>query len=287
MKEEPLSLNHKSLLRELFQSSGAPLSEYSFANLYLFREKHAYSVLIDEVPFIRGKSYSGSEYLMPTGDVRKIDRVLLDRMIDRCGRLFPIPEEWLSAIPEPDYLISHDDAESDYLHLIEKLATYSGRHLHSKRNLLHQFMDRYSCEALPLTNDRLADARRVLDAWNETSDIPPEATDYGACVEALSLYEELVLCGGIYYADGEPAGFLMGEELDPSTFVIHFAKADRRFKGIYQYMYRQFAGIMPSKYALFNFEQDLGLDSLRQTKASYHPDKMAIKYRIERSKQGE
>jgi hypothetical protein len=39
---------------------------------------------------------------------------------------------------------------------------------------------------------------------------------------------------------------------------------------------------MPSKYALFNFEQDLGLESLRQAKASYHPDKMAVKYRVER-----
>jgi hypothetical protein len=282
MLEEPLSLSHKSLLREPLRASGAPLSEYSFANLYLFREKHAYSVLFEEVPFIRGKSYSGAEYAMPTGDVRKIDRALLDRMIDRCGCLFPIPEEWLAAFPEPAYAISHDDTESDYLYLIEKLATYSGRGLHGKKNLLHQFMDGYSSEALPLTGDRLADARRVLEIWNETSDLPPEATDYAACGEAIDRYDELVLCGGIYYADGDPAGFIMGEELDPAAFVIHFAKADRRFKGIYQYMYHQFAGIMPSKYAVFNFEQDLGLDSLRQTKASYHPDRMAVKYRITR-----
>ena len=206
-------------------------------------------------------------------------------MIDRYGCLFPIPEEWLSVFPESEYAISHDDAESDYLHLIGKLATYSGKKLHNKRNLLNQFVDLHSGEAHPLTNERLADARKVLDAWNETSDLPPEETDYAACCEAISLYEELILCGGIYYADGQPAGFVLGEELDAATFVIHFAKGDRRFKGIYQYMYQQFAGIMPSKYAVFNFEQDLGLDSLRQTKASYHPDRMAVKYRIEKTSQ--
>ncbi len=286
MIEEPLNLSHKSLLSASLRACGSPLSEYSFANLYLFREKHAYSVLIDQEIFIRGKSYSGSDYVMPIRDVRKIDKAVLDGMIDRYGRLFPIPEEWLAAFPAPEYSSTFDAAESDYLHRIENLATYPGRNFHSKRNLLHQFQDSYASAALPLTNDRLADARKVLDIWNETSDLPPEATDYGACLEALSLYEELVLCGGIYYADGEPAGFIIGEELDPATFVLHFAKADRRIKGIYQYMYQQFAGIMPAKYAVFNFEQDLGLDSLRQTKASYHPDRMGAKYRIERSAQG-
>jgi hypothetical protein len=280
--EEPLKLSHKALLADTLRKSGSPLSEYSFANLYLFREKHAYSVLIDEAPFIHGKTYSGREYVMPTCDVRTINKAVLNRMIDRYGCLFPIPDKWLIVFPGPEYAISHDDAESDYLHLITKLATYSGRKLHSKRNLLLQFMKRYSCKALPLTNNRLADARTVLDAWDKTSDLPPEATDYGACGEAISLYEELGLCGGIYYVDGQPAGFIMGEELDATTFVIHFAKADRRFKGIYQYMYQQFAGIMPSEYAVFNFEQDLGLESLRQAKASYHPDKMAVKYRVER-----
>ncbi len=282
MTEEPLSISHKSFLSERLRQSGSPLSEYSFANLYLFREKHGYAVLTDEVSFIRGKAYSGRAYAMPTDDVRKINKAVLDRMIDCCGCLFPIPEKWLTAFPASEYAVSHDDTESDYLHHIEKLATYSGRNLHGKRNLLHQFMDSYSCEALPLTNDRLPDALTVLDAWNRTSDLPPQATDYGACGEAISLYEELGLCGGIYYADGRPAGFIMGEELDAATFVIHFAKADRRFKGIYQYMYNQFAGIMPSKYAVFNFEQDLGLESLRRAKASYHPDTMAVKYRVER-----
>ncbi len=286
MMEEPLALSHKSLLSESLRACGSPLSEYSFANLYLFREKHAYTVLIDQEIFIRGKSYTGSDYVMPVRDVRKIDKTVLDWMLDRYGRLFPIPEEWLGAFPASEYSATFDAAESDYLHRIQKLATYPGRNLHGQRNLINQFLDNYASAALPLTSDRIADARKVLDIWNETAELPAEATDYGACSEALSLYEELVLCGGIYYADGVPAGFIIGEELDPTTFVLHFAKADRRIKGIYQYMYQQFAGIMPARYAVFNFEQDLGLDSLRQTKASYHPDRMAAKYRIERSVQG-
>ncbi|MDD5672723.1 MAG: phosphatidylglycerol lysyltransferase domain-containing protein, partial [Chitinivibrionales bacterium] len=60
------------------------------------------------------------------------------------------------------------------------------------------------------------------------------------------------------------------------------AKGDRTFKGVYQFMYHQFAQIMPAKYAAFNFEQDLGIESLRRSKAAYRPERMLKKYRVAR-----
>ena len=283
MISEPLNLTHRELLQPLLRAAGAGLSEYSFANLYLFREKHDYRVIPEAPFFVTGKSYSGDPFAMPTGDARLIDRELIDRMIGRCGCLFPVPEHWLTAFPPDGYEITHDDAESDYIHAITRLAEYSGSKLHAKKNLVNQFLRDYQVEALPLTNDRLGDAMRILDQWASSgSDLPPDLTDYGPCSEAIALYEKLVLCGAIYYVDSAPAGFIIGEELDDETFVLHFAKADRRIKGIYQYMYRQFAAIMPARYALFNLEQDLGLDPLRKTKASYDPDRMGIKYRIKK-----
>jgi hypothetical protein len=257
-----------------------PVSEYSFANLYLFRAVHSYSVLFDEDIFIRGTAYDGTAFVMPTRDVRLMKRNLLDRMITACGMLFPVPEEWLAAFDPAAYAISFDDAESDYIHEIAELVGYRGNKLHAKKNQLNQFLARYRVQALPLTNERLKDALAVLDAWQEESDEPPQKTDYAPCKEALSLYEELVLCGAIYYVDGGPAGFIIGEELGRAAFVLHFAKARRAFKGIYQYMYSQFAQIMPSHYAVFNFEQDLGIETLRQAKASYRPERMVKKYRI-------
>jgi hypothetical protein len=145
---------------------------------------------------------------------------------------------------------------------------------------LHQFEKLYSYTALPLTSDRLPDARNVLDTWQEESGSLQNDTDFYPCAEALRLYDELILCGGIYYIDNEPAGFVIGEELDEPTFALHFAKGKRKYKGLYQFMYNQFARIMPAKYASFNFEQDLGIESLRRSKASYQPEKLLKKYRV-------
>ncbi len=280
MTEEPLSLHHKQILYEPLRGLALSVSEYSFANLYLFRAEHSYAVLFEEEIFIRGTAHNGDTYVMPTQDVRVIKRELLDRMITACGMLFPVPEEWLGAFDPAAYDITFDDAESDYIHEIAKLAIYPGNKLHAKKNLLNQFLARYRVQALPLTNERLPDALAVLDAWQEESDESPQNTDYTPCKEALLLYEELGLCGAIYYVDGGPAGFIIGEELGRTCFVLHFAKAKRAFKGIYQYMYSQFAQIMPSQYAVFNFEQDLGMETLRRAKASYRPERMVKKYRI-------
>jgi len=107
-----------------------------------------------------------------------------------------------------------------------------------------------------------------------------EDTDFGPCHEALDKYEELVLCGGIYYAAGEPAGFVLGEELNSETFVLHFAKARTTFKGIYQYMFNNFAKVLPPKYRFLNLEQDLDRENLRVFKSSYVPDAMLRKARV-------
>jgi hypothetical protein len=281
MIEEPLSIEHQPLLQPLLKSLGLQISEYSFANLYLFRQAHAYAVIREagEI-FIRGRAYDGASYIMPTRPVSAIDQKLLRQLIRVYGMLFPIPEAWLECFPDPEYHHSYHEAESDYIHELAKLVTYHGHHLHDKKNLLHQFEKSYEYQAVPLKSEHLADARSILAVWQTEATDSPERTDYHACAEALDRYEELGQCGAIYYVNQTPAGFIIGEELDPSLFALHFVKASRRYKGIYQYMYHQFASIMPARYVGFNFEQDLGIESLRRAKGSYLPERMIRKYRV-------
>jgi hypothetical protein len=280
MRAEKLSFSHKDALFTRLKSVKVPISEYSFANLYLFRQAHDYEVLFDDEVFIRGKTYDGFTYVMPTRDIRSIDRGHLKERMREVSFLFPVSEEWLGTFDPAEFEHSYKDGDDDYVYTVEKMATYKGRHLHKKRNLLAQFTSLYQHEARPLTADRMDDARNVLDEWQADSGVPPEKTDYYPCLESLKLYDELILCGGIYYAQNEPAGFMLGEELNEEMFVIHFAKAKKKFKGIYQYMYNNFANLLPAKYKYLNFEQDLDELPLRIAKSSYIPDLMLKKYRV-------
>ncbi|HXY61559.1 MAG TPA: phosphatidylglycerol lysyltransferase domain-containing protein [Nitrospirota bacterium] len=277
---EKLGLRHKELLAPLLRGAMAGLSEYTFANLYLFRGNHAYDVIMDRNIFIRGTSYDGHTYLMPVFDVRTADIGLLKDLMKTVDFLFPIPEEWLSMFAPDVFEITYKDGDADYVFTVEKMSTYKGRNLHKKRNLLAQFQKLYQHDALPLTNDRLAQARLILSDWQSTSKMNTTDTDYAACLEALDRYDELVLCGGIYYADNQPAGFVLGEEVSNETFVLHFAKARTKFKGIYQYMFNNFARVLAPKYKYLNLEQDLDKENLRVFKSSYVPDLLLRKARV-------
>lgn len=280
MQTEMLGIAHKDLLFSRLKETNSPLSEYTFANLYLFRGNHAYEVVRDGEIFIRGKSYDGHTYVMPTADVRRLDIALLKELMKDVEFLFPIPEEWLTAFSPDEFAITFNEGDQDYVYAVEKMSTYKGRHLHKKRNLLKQFLKSYTHDARPLTNDRLDEARFILNDWLKTTGVSGQENDYGPCLEALDRYEELVLCGGIYYAGGEPAGFVLGEELDQESFVLHFAKARVKFKGIYQHMYNNFAAILPPRYRYINLEQDLEKENLRIFKSSYAPDALLKKARV-------
>ncbi len=281
MKTEKLSLAHKELLVERFKKIRCSLSEHSFPNLYLFRETHGHQVIVDGSDvFVSGNTYDGFRYVMPTTDIRSGNIESLIAVARGHDFIFPVPVEWLPALGNHGAAAVFSEDDSDYVFTLEKLATYKGRKLHGQKNLLNQFLSVFTPEALPLTQERMGDAREILETWQADVGGDKGATDYSPCLEALELYDTLVLCGGIYYIDKEPAGFVIGEEITPEMFALHFAKGKRKFKGLYQYMYNHFAKILPRSYAYLNFEQDLGKLALRTAKSSYDPDRILRKYRV-------
>ena len=75
-------------------------------------------------------------------------------------------------------------------------------------------------------------------------------------------------------------GLSIGELLTPDCFAVHFFKGLKQFKGIYQAMYQNLALTLPSSVQWINLEQDLGSAGLRQSKQSYLPDSLLIKWRV-------
>ena len=123
------------------------------------------------------------------------------------------------------------------------------------------------------------DALQILDEWARRQN---DASDLAAAREALEKMWPLQLCGGLFYIDGKPVAYCLGEELALGrSFVIHFEKAvlEPQLKGIYQFINQAFASILPEKYQTVNREQDLGEAGLRQAKESYQPCGFVKKHR--------
>ena len=200
MPSEKLLLTHKELLWGRLKNVRSFLSEYSFANVYLFRETHDSRVLVEGgETFITGKTYDGKRYVMPT--VRPQAQALgsLQDIAREYDFIFPVDEEWLGQFDQNKVALEVFDGDSDYIISVDKLSTYSGHKYHGKKNLLNQFLSLYTPRAMPLTRERMADALNILDAWQEDVGGPKNETDYDPCREAFELFDELILCGGIYY----------------------------------------------------------------------------------------
>lgn len=277
-----IDLSHQDMLTAKFLNLNLDISEYSFSNVYLFRKVHHYQLYFKKDLFLKGVTRSGSSYLMPTFPIVQSlsSHDVLD-WITEVDFLFPIPEQWLPFFDSKIFEMSYSEDDSDYLYAVDKMQTYAGRHLSSRRNLVKQLIENHQVDSKPLTHDTAADALEILEHWQQSQDLSNLNTDYISCKEALQLYEKLNLNGIIYYIDQKPEGFLLGERLGKtSIYAIHFSKADRSVKGLYQYLFQNLAQSLDTSYQYLNMEQDLGIPEVRQNKHSYQPDHLVRKWRI-------
>lgn len=263
-----IALAQRPLLHPLFQTLSEGISEFTFANIYLFRQGHNYrlSRLPDGRLVLLGRDGEQPFFMSPFG---LPDKDLLDSLMAEHSRMKCVSVTQKPQLEAWGYAVEADRDNFDYLYSRRELAELSGRKFMKKRNLIKAFVNNHHYEGRPLLDEYLGDALAILEQWQAEHD---SLGDYHAAREALERSEELQLCGGIYYADGEPAAYTLGEELAcGSSFVIHFEKALSRYKGLYQFVNQSFAEIIGDPYDTLNREQDLGEEGLRHAKLSYRP----------------
>lgn len=280
MKTAPLSFEHHAIVQPRFQSLALCLSEYSFTSRYLFRREHDLHIVFDEpMIWLRGKTKDGARYLMPTEDLRKIPAQVLLEKLKWADCFYPIPESWASSFSSEYFRMDSNRDNSDYLFKREKIADYPGRNLSAKRNLVKQFLDAYTARIVPYEGKYFEDGLSILNGWQ--SSLNGKETDFLACKDGLKFAKELGLLGYLVYIDEQPAAFILGEVFPPRLFVIHFAKGLTQYKGIYPFLFKELANrLVSEEISCLNWEQDLGIEGLRQSKLSYQPDQLASKFRV-------
>ncbi len=275
----PLSIEMRDIIHPVFRTLPDGISEFTFANLYLFRETYRYRISqTGDLTCVISGEKEGKRFFMfscgfPPMDI--FENLMRDHDYVKC-----IPESIADAnrieLEKRGFTIQEDRDNFDYLYLRKELAELEGKKFHKKRNLVNAFINNYTYEERPLTRERIDAAFSILEKWRTEKGTDG---DYAASREAIERMEELALCGYLYTVDGTPAGYTLGEELmKGKCFAIHFEKALEGYKGIYQFINQSFASILPAKYMYINREQDLGDPGLRQAKLSYRPCGFVKKY---------
>jgi len=277
-----LSLEHRAVLHPMFQQCAEGISEFTFANLYLFRHTHQYRIarLLDKLFVVAGQDGEEPFFMLPFGVP---EPRLLDKLFNEFHTAKAVSENQSAPLAERGYILTEDRDNYDYLYSRSDMAHLPGRKFHKKKNRVNAFIKNYEYQGEPLLEEHLDQALAILDTWVGQREDPG---DYQAAREGLEKMWELQLCGGIYYVESEPVAYSLGEELARGTsFVIHFEKAVKaeKYHGIYQFINQAFATILPDFYDTINREQDLGDAGLRQAKESYNPVGFVKKYRARKA----
>jgi hypothetical protein len=285
-ESRPLELSDKSLFDSIFAAMQPRLSEYTFANLYLFRNAHDYSLtMLGDSLMVFGKGYDRINYLlMPlTGDIAGALNIVLND-----GRsLYGLDDRFVAEfLNQNEVEVTPDRDGFDYLYLREELAELPGNRFHKKKNRINYFAGRHSFEVEIYDDRHQAGALKLLEEWsrvhegNGSSSITAEVE---ANREALMMRGALGLEGVVVLVNGVVKGVALGERLNQETSVCHFEKADPFLEGVTQLVDREFNRLLFTDCRYVNREQDLGEPGLRAAKLSYHPVELVKKYRCRRS----
>ncbi len=166
---------------------------------------------------------------------------------------------------------------SDYIYKTETLAHLGGTKLAKRRNQINQFYRQVRHpRCMPLRPERYEEYASLLERWNRGKD-PNHARriaeERKALSRAFEFYDALGLQGRVLFGDHHVLGLSLFSVLNDDCGIVHFEKADVRYKGAYQVINKEVARVFETQHIPFvNREQDLGIPGLRHTKESYMPE---------------
>lgn len=285
-------LEDKEWMEEKIAASDLRGCEYSFGNLFIWREVSKVKVAeVEGFLCVTGESNEKEviyNYPVGDGDERKVLELLIEdaRQKGLTPKFRGIleeqkakMEEWFTDIRE----ITTNEADWDYIYSVEKLTTLSGKAYHGKRNHIARFKDAADWSYEAISEENIEECRRMNKLWCEEYGCgKSESARLEQCAVEQSFlhFKELSFEGGLLRKAGEVIAFTIGEPLNSDTYGVHIEKAFPRIQGAYPMINQQFVIHNMQEYTYANREEDVGDEGLRKAKMSYKPQIWLKKYVI-------
>ena len=289
----PVTINDKPIIDRCVLQQNSRSADFNFGNIYIWN-KH-YRQLYTEysgrvITRLRNHDHPSFAFPVGSGDLK----TSIDALIEYCAQvsyplvLFGVEEEnvhELMRLYPSKFIYEYNEAQSDYIYLAEKLATFSGKALHQKKNHCNRFeAENPSWSFRPITRDTIPACLDMLEHWIEQNDDRLDRSivyEHDAIVRAFAAYESLGLEGGALYIEDRLVGFTVGEMISSDCFDVHFEKAFPEINGGYTMVCREFCRQLLEAHPsliYINREDDMGLESLRRSKQSYKPEYLLKKF---------
>lgn len=287
-----VTLCDKEWVDRIVFSENSPSADYNFGNIYIW-DKH-FRQLISRcggrmLTKLRYEGHPSFVFPIGTGPLRPAIEALREFAAFKGYpfRLHGVTEAHRTLLEEEYsgcFEYTEDINCEDYIYSAEKLATYSGKALHGKKNHCNRFEAENDWQFVPLTRELIPGCLDMLDVWSEENSDRLDSSisyEHDAIIRAFAAYERLVLEGGVLLSAGKIIGFTVGEMTSSDTVDVHFEKAEGSINGAYPMVCREFTRMMMKNHPelrYVNREDDMGLEALRFSKQSYKPEYLLKKY---------
>lgn len=268
-------------IRKICENYGTMGCDFNTANIYIWRNKYNIKICMYNgflmLAYFRGGKPWGYAFPIGQGDpttaIAEIFNDARQRSIEaNFVMLTAAQKQKLVEITGYKFSFKELLGDEDYIYRNFDLSTLPGKRFHAKRNHISKFNREYPDWSFVMINkSNKRDALLVAEKWYINKKLNPYCEEeYKAIDETLKNYETLKMHGGILYVENTPVAMTMGSEINQTTFDVIFEKALVEYEGVYAKINNEFVKTLVG-FEFINREEDMGIESLRQAKLSYHP----------------
>lgn len=285
MKFKKITIDDAKLLNDFLRHTDELTCELSFANLLVWQPLYNNCYCIEDgILYLKSYDEDIVTYSLPFGDIQKG----MNSIIDHCGN--PYPDIWAQEGPRFQqfkalygeyYDIFESRNEFDYIYNSTDLINLSGKKYHSKRNHISAFSKQFDWHYEDITADNIDKVKKCAAIWYGQSadrmddELKNEMQGVSLMLDNMTALD---IKGGAIVINCEVVAFTLGSPINPNIYNIHVEKAITGYETAYTVINREFASRYAKDYKYINREDDLGIDGLRKSKLSYHPEIILPKY---------
>lgn len=264
-------------------------SDFNFVSLFTWSINHSTQFsYLDNNLVIKLRDYVDKDKFIYTfignNNVAKNIKVLFDEL--KIKQLELIPEPIVNHIKDSNiYDFIHQRDQDDYLYKVDELVGLKGPcYRHFRRSLIsfqtkNNFVPLFR-EIDLAKSDVSEKALELTKKWRNIKDKPFSEVfcEHYAIRRAIKYTTDLPIKAWGVFREEELLGFVIVEKLGTSV-LLHYEKAATNISGLGTYLKHQtFLALSQLGCTDLNYEQDLGIPGLRQTKLSLVPSNYLKKY---------
>jgi ribosomal protein S18 acetylase RimI-like enzyme len=320
----PVDLADQDSFRPYFASLLEPLSDYTFSQIYTWRNSlHIVWKIIDHHLCVFANGTGDLTLLIPpigqTNSTQALEQAF--ELMDDYNAAQGVPERTRVEYASEELLGRLDRSKldvapmgTDYVYDVRRMIDLAGGDLSSKRQAKNRFMRLYPYRVETYDPAKhLTGCLELLSNWRVHQDANHLEEANANCIKrqketiatelALRSASELGFKGMVIYAGNEKPpsadpthnpqpttddlqlkAFTFGEYLGTDSSSIVIEKTDLDTKGLAQFIFSEFCRQSWADRPLTNVGDDWGLESLAWTKMSYRPVKLLQKYTLGKMK---